>query len=471
MAQGVAQRLGAEAVAWVQGERHRRLAEETGCYARVVDLLAGLDAGRAQIDLQQNLDRIQRYEEQAEVHCFLEDVAVDRDVARIGWELPRIIHFAVHFMRRIDQQLERYGLPMAAMGEANTLAYRVAYRMLAPQLYYFYPTVDRTWPERFCVEQSISNLRPRCRQRYQVFVDEGVPPELKRLATEMLIEFREKALNPPWASRRGTATLTQKLRPHVAAVSASRWLQRLLEDDPNDPRPAQVRSPAVKLVTTGLEYCRKLAFDEFARAPAEDGMEYCSYFLHVEPEYSVVGLAFEFRNQLATIQAIASMLPGHMRLYVKEHRPMLGLRTRGFYKALSEMPNVLLLNDETSSSELVLGSRAVFTLTGTVGLEAMLNCVPVVVLGHVYFQSFHGVYPVRSHQELRATIRDVLSREDAGADDRTAVASLAALYASSYPGKDFMGYPQDEVMEPDNVRLQVEGITDALQAEGVGQQK
>ena len=476
MARGVAQRLDAEAVAWVQGERDRRLAEGTGCYARVADLLAGLDASRARADLPQNLELIQRHEELAGVQRFHEDVAIDRHVTRVGWGLPRIIHFAAHILRGVHEQVERYGLPVAAMGEANTLPYRLAYRMLRPHLYYCYSTVERSWDDRFYVDQSIGAMRPCCQRDYQMFMDRGVPRELERVATERLMEFREKAIIPRYsrpaygagATGRGTELLSKKLQPRNAALSASRWVRRLLDGDSNDPRNAQVRSPLVKLLTTGLEYSRKWAFDECSRPPAEDGMEYCSYFLHVEPEYSVAGLAFEFRDQLATIQSIAAMLPGHMRLYVKEHRPMLGLRPRSFYQALAAIPNVLLLTDDVASHEIVLGSRAVFTLTGTPGLEAMFYGIPAVVLGRIYFQSFHGIYPARSPRELRATIRQVLSRRDAGADDRAAVAALAAAYSSSYPGKEMAGYPLDEVMEPGNLRLLVEGITDTIQAHRVG---
>ena len=180
------------------------------------------------------------------------------------------------------------------------------------------------------------------------------------------------------------------------------------------------------------------------------------------------GLAFDFRDQLATIQSIAAMLPGHMRLYVKEHRPMLGLRPQGFYRTLRRIPNVLLLTDDVLSHEIILGAQAVFTLTGTPGLEAMLYGVPAVVLGSIYFQSFAGVYPVRSPDQLRATIRQVLGRADAGADDRSAIAALAALHATSYPGKDMAGYPVQEVSEPQNVELLVAGLTDTLRSHGVG---
>jgi len=253
-----------------------------------------------------------------------------------------------------------------------------------------------------------------------------------------------------------------------AAGVASRWLHHLHSGDSNDPRSVYHSSPGAKLLATGLEYSRKQSFEAIARPPADDAMEYCSYFLHVEPEYSVVGLAFEFRNQLAVIQNIAAMLPGHMRLYVKEHRPMLGIRHRAFFKALATVPNILLLTDDVDAHQMIKGSRIVFSLTGTSALEAMFYGVPSVILGKIYFQSFQGIYAVRSPDELRQVIHQICTTDDAGADDRSAVAAMASLYASSYPGKFCSVYSVEEMREPENLELVTAGIVEALRARRSG---
>ncbi len=471
----LARRLDATVVAWVLGRHDRRVAEATG-YPRVVDLLEGLDPSRARADLDWNLERVRRYEERAGAHLFYEDLAMDRHLASARWDLARVIQYATHVMRSVDAQVEHHGYPVAAMGEANTLPYRLAYRLLRPHLFYFSPTVERSWPHRFYVEQSISADRPACRRCYRQFMEQGMPPDLERMARERLDEFRHKALMPFYSKLQygdhvkqgGTDPLSRKLRPHRVAGVVSRWVERLLGDDASDPRSVYARSPGQKLVAAAVEYSRKRAFAQIAGPPATDGMEYCTYFLHVEPEYSVEGLAFGFRNQLAVIQNIAGMLPGHMRLYVKEHRPMLGLRTRDFFEALAAIPNVLLLRDDVTAHELIRGSRIVFTLTGTPALEAQLYGVPAVVFGRVYFQSFQGVFRVRSFAELRTTIRAVLDGDAARGDDRSAVAALAALYHSSREGKLGVPYTEQEMHDPDNLQQVVDGIMEDLQAEGVG---
>ncbi len=474
IAKEVARHLEIEVVAWVMGEPDRRLAESTGCHSRVVDLLAGLDPDRAPADLPRNLEQVRRYEDEAEAHCFHEDVAIDRHIVKTDWDFARIVQFAVHIMDGVRREVERHGYPAAAMGEANILPYRVAYRLLRPHLYYFYPAVERSWPGRFYVDQSISAMRPSNQAAYERFMDQGLPTELAQLATDKLQQFREKAQIPFYSKvaygagvkKVGTDPLSAKLNPRRAASAASRWVDRLRGGDSSDPRSAHVRSPGAQLYGTAVEYSRKRAFEERCQPPADDGVEYCAYFLHVEPEYSVEGLAFDSRNQLAVIQSIAAMLPGQMRLYVKEHRPMLGVRSRGFFEALASVPNILLLSDDVTAHEIIRGARAVFTLTGTTALEAFLYGVPAVVLGQIYFSCFHGVHPVRGPNELRATVRRVLA-EPAGGDDQAALAGLAALHHSSYPGKISVAYPVEDILEPDNMEQVVQGILAALAAQGL----
>lgn len=62
---------------------------------------------------------------------------------------------------------------------------------------------------------------------------------------------------------------------------------------------------------------------------------------------------------------------------VKEHPNVLGSRTAGFYRSLSERKNCVLVAADISSNELLGLSDAVVICTGTVGFEAALRGVPV----------------------------------------------------------------------------------------------
>ena len=471
-ARDIARRLDARAVAWVLGSGDRKLAESGGCFHQVVDLLEGFELDGAAAALDHNLERIQRYEADAGARCFHQDVAMDRHLARAGWSLEQIIHYAAHILRSMDRELGRLGDPRALMSEANTLPYRLAYRLLRPRCFVFYPSMERYWNHRFFVNDSIDSARPNCQRLYREFLDGELPAELEQTAGQRLEQIRSKGEIPIYAQKQysantmgGTDPLSSKLQPQRAAGVLTRWISQLADPQAaGDPRSAVVRSPAAKLVAAAQEQARKLAFLELARPPAADGMQYCTYFLHVEPEYSVEGLAFEHRNQLATIENIAAALPGHVRLYVKEHRPMLGVRRANFYRALDRIPNVLLLHNDAVAHDIIRGSRAVFTLTGTPALEALFFGIPAVIFGDVYFESFQGVYQVKSVPQLRAAVGQIFSSGDCGATNRSALAALAAMHADSHAGKFASAYGLEEMCEPQNLGRVVDGVVGALES-------
>ncbi|MEM3104717.1 MAG: hypothetical protein QXD69_04350, partial [Candidatus Bathyarchaeia archaeon] len=209
---------------------------------------------------------------------------------------------------------------------------------------------------------------------------------------------------------------------------------------------------------------RKNYFDLVAQKSLPNDIGLASYFLHVQPEHSVEGLAFEFRDQAALIQNIAASLPADTLLVVKEHKPMVGLRPIGFYQELLRTPNIMLLSDAFSSYDLIRKSRLVFSLTGTAALEAMYEGIPAIIFGSIFFEDFEGIYKVDSIRELKAKISDVIADRTSGASEEAAVAALAAMYAASYPGKIGGAYSIDEMRQPDNVRLLADAVEHELLA-------
>lgn len=62
---------------------------------------------------------------------------------------------------------------------------------------------------------------------------------------------------------------------------------------------------------------------------------------------------------------------------VKEHPNVFGFRTPGFYNELRKIRNLLLVNPEVSSNQLLQICDSVLVCTGTVGFEALLRGKPV----------------------------------------------------------------------------------------------
>jgi capsule polysaccharide modification protein KpsS len=183
---------------------------------------------------------------------------------------------------------------------------------------------------------------------------------------------------------------------------------------------------------------------------------YAVYFLHVQPEMTVEAMAFEYQDQVATIRNLAAGLPAHVPLYVKEHKPMVGRRSIDFYSELAHIPGVRLVDERLHAHRLIQRAEVVLTLTGTVGLEAIMYGTPALVLGDVFFNRFAGVY----HPQSFENIHDLLETPSAlsGATEEEAICTLAAMHQASTPGV----YPPKPESKPELSRQAVEAINNSF---------
>ncbi|MCS5597581.1 MAG: hypothetical protein NZ828_10020 [Alphaproteobacteria bacterium] len=106
--------------------------------------------------------------------------------------------------------------------------------------------------------------------------------------------------------------------------------------------------------------------------------------LHMDPEASTMHLAPNYTDQMAVVEALSKQAPLHYNILVKENPYMLGRRPQSFYKRLSSLPRVYIVNPEISGAEIIKHSKLVFTITGTSAWEACLIGKPSVVLGKHY---------------------------------------------------------------------------------------
>jgi len=131
-----------------------------------------------------------------------------------------------------------------------------------------------------------------------------------------------------------------------------------------------------KLARNFIQKHRKIRLNEF-----NSGYSFCLYPLHFEPEIALQIYGRPLQNQIETIRNIANSLPPGMILVVKEHPRSAGFRAVSYYQKISEIPNVIIEYAETPSINIVSKSKLVITVTGNIGLEAMVLKKPVIVLG------------------------------------------------------------------------------------------
>jgi hypothetical protein len=220
-------------------------------------------------------------------------------------------------------------------------------------------------------------------------------------------------------------------------------------------------SPVARLDRAARAIARTRYFDRVSTVHLPAERRFAIYFLQVQPEQSVEGQAFLYRDQIALVENLAAALPADMELVVKEHRPMIGLREIDYYRRLTSIPNVRLLSDRLKSYELIPRASIVFTLSGSAALEAMYLGIPAIVFGDLFYQAFDGIYKVDSLKDLRATVARVLE-PGAGATDAHAVAALAAMYATSRPGCLEIPFTWEEMSDPENVRALADAVEEGL---------
>jgi hypothetical protein len=161
------------------------------------------------------------------------------------------------------------------------------------------------------------------------------------------------------------------------------------------------------------------------------GEDFAFYPLHVDPEMTTMLYAPYYTDQIQVIKAVARSLPLHMKLYVKDHPAMTGYRTRAYYKELTKIPNVKLINSAVNGHDLARSAKLTITLTGTAGWESILFKKPVIVFGDVYFMNIPGVKRCHGWEELPFLIKEQL--EEWKHDEESLVDYISALLENSIP--------------------------------------
>lgn len=156
-------------------------------------------------------------------------------------------------------------------------------------------------------------------------------------------------------------------------------------------------------------------YEALSRVP-DYSQPYIYVGLHYQPERTTCPQGDVYTNQLLMVQTLSMALPKGWHIYVKEH-PMQWWaknpkgtpydRYRGYYKDMAALDNVEIVPIETNSLELVNHARAVSTVTGTIGLEALFRGKPVLVFGFPWYKEAEGVFLVQSVSEAKDAIQRI----------------------------------------------------------------
>jgi hypothetical protein len=155
--------------------------------------------------------------------------------------------------------------------------------------------------------------------------------------------------------------------------------------------------------------------------------------LQFQPEISTLTYAIRFEDQAHLARELSKALPAGWRLYVKDHTSMVGRRSRAFYRELTELYNVTLVDARVNTFDLIKGAKAVATITSTAGWEAFIFGKPVVVFGDVFFEQCPGVAKFDLSDDFATRLSNYV--EHYRADESVIRRAVIAYFGATYEGK------------------------------------
>lgn len=160
-----------------------------------------------------------------------------------------------------------------------------------------------------------------------------------------------------------------------------------------------------KIATCAMDYYEKKQYqDNVTRCIEKDVDLSCDYVyfpLHLQPEMTTDVLGGIYYDQLLAIEKLRAILPPDWMIYVKENPKQTKLmRLACFFKRLKLIPNVKYVDRSIDTYALMEHSKFVATITGTAGWEAISGGKNALIFGHIWYESFPGVF--RYHDDLCA---------------------------------------------------------------------
>lgn len=192
--------------------------------------------------------------------------------------------------------------------------------------------------------------------------------------------------------------------------------------------------------------------------------------LHYDPERATIPKGGRYNDQYLVAELLADAVPDDWIICVKEHPTQFSYAGRGEqgratydYNDLDSLDSVRLMSVDVPSVRLIDGARAVATVTGTAGWEAINRNTPAIVFGSAWYRLCGGVHHVRTRDDVRTAIDAIREGESIdSADVRRFVAALETV-GDRIP----MYKPETDLLESDEtvgryVRMITEFVDDSM---------
>jgi hypothetical protein len=434
---------GNKVVLFVHGEVDKECAMQFDCYDEVIDIIEGFDMSYLHpIDRTTRIDNIILELEKAIGENILWDsLKIDR-WARATENTGFVINYINHCSTLIFGLIDKHR-PVFGLGENTMAIYRLAYyKMKSLDIKYLSPIGTRYY-ERFYIEDSLDWLwedainlyekfsiklpKGECHDQAAITFDNITKKNAKPGAFEAFKGKQSIGYVPIW--KMPFISILKKIIYHIQKgkkLVQENNIRSLLEES----------SFHKKLYRFLWNLYSHFKYSRLVLKKIPKDINYSTYFIHYQPEYTVDSLGRFYADQEFLIVNIASGLPSDQYLIVKDHPTMVGLRPPRFYEHIKKNKNVLLVHHSINSSELISNSTIVFTIVGTAAIEAMFLGVPAIMFGKYAFANTNLISCCTNFWDLPGLInRKMFEKLDQVVVSKHAIALLAAKYNGSFPGK------------------------------------
>lgn len=359
----------------------------------------------------------------------------------IEFYLKSVVLFHVHVIQKYDIRLAVAHAPDVIHSHS---LYELARSMPFVAINQFY---DPYWKRgyRYVIDEvsfSSSVLRRLYRENIERY-DERILPREKEIEAEIL-ECLRKDPRKLYTPDKWPTTLSGALRTAVGSFVEGRRYFRWSKPGISESYymhhiPSKLRAWMKRMANLA----KRRLFIRFA--PGLPERPYVFFGPPYQPEASTLASAPVWSDMLAIVRILSASLPAGFQLVVKDHPVIGGYRSLDFYRSVQELPNVVLLAEYFPTEPVVANSAMVCTLTGTVGLQALMQGKPLLLLGHVFYDCIDGILrPPPDINDLPMLMKDVLVNgkgPDAGLYRRALLAFMEA-YGSVMTRNEKMENPK-----------------------------
>jgi Capsule polysaccharide biosynthesis protein len=262
------------------------------------------------------------------------------------------------------------------------------------------PINDRAWIYRGLDKQSVV-------RRSDMISD-------RRLGKSSLKLMREQRAGKPGAKDANGFYLSRLDLGSIKGADSNKWWSYLREF--NFLRSGRLISLPIRLVSFYLKRSLLRSYVDVATSVLPK-TPFIIYFMHYQPERTSLPEGLLFAQQWLALRLLSWAMPEGWTLLVREHPSMwlnaldITVRTPNLYRDIASLPNAKICSMDVDTFEIIDESRAVATLTGSVGFQAILRNRPVLAFGIPAYKDHPACFSVSSLGDLRRAIQ-IVERED-----------------------------------------------------------